>query len=78
MLGRERVGVRDNFFDLGGHSLLLTRLINHIRSKLGVSLPLKVVFERPTVRGMASWIESSRAAGQEFETDGDNREEFVL
>jgi len=74
----EHVGVNDKFFDLGGHSLLLTRLINHIRSKMDVSLPLKAVFEGPTVRGMARWIESSRVVDQEQKTDDGDREEFVL
>lgn len=78
LLRVEHVGVNDNFFDLGGHSLLLTRLINHIRSKMGVSLPLKAVFEGPTVRGMARWIESSRVVDQEQKTDDGDREEFVL
>jgi acyl carrier protein len=56
VLGIEKVGIHDNFFDLGGHSLLVAQVIEHLRSKFPVEFPMEILFERPTVHLLGRMI----------------------
>jgi amino acid adenylation domain-containing protein len=73
ILGTKRVGIHDNFFELGGHSLLATRVLARIRNDLGVNLPVRALFDSPTVAGLAERI----LAAQLGDLPLDQREEFL-
>ena len=70
----------DNFFDLGGHSLMAARLMSKLRTVSGMDLPLRDLFARPTVAGLAEaidalqWLQKSKAPTY----SADIREEIVL
>jgi len=59
LLGVEHVGVHDDFFALGGHSLLATQIIARLKDMFELELPLKVIFEAPTVARMAVLVEEA-------------------
>jgi acyl carrier protein len=60
VLGLGRVGARDNFFDLGGHSLLATQVLSRLHQAFPVDIPLRRLFEEPTVANMARAITESK------------------
>jgi acyl transferase domain-containing protein/acyl carrier protein len=81
LLGIDRVGIDDNFFELGGHSLIATGLLSRIHREFHVKLPLRTIFDAPTVRGLTqrvadlSWASRDRQSPPD---DPDGREEFEI
>jgi amino acid adenylation domain-containing protein len=58
----DRVGIQDNFFELGGHSLLATQVVVRIQSSLSIEIPLRLMFECPTIAQLSSRVEDLRKA----------------
>jgi acyl transferase domain-containing protein len=75
LFGIEQIGVEDNFLELGGHSLLAIQMITQVRNLCGVDLPVTVLFESPTITGLAREI--ARAQGGEEEEDPEELERLL-
>jgi len=69
------LSIDDNFFDIGGHSILATRLVFQLRNTFSVDVPLGFVFKVPTIRGMATEIDHLRGNNVSTTTFGPNNEE---
>lgn len=80
LLKLETVGVYHNFFALGGHSLLATQVISRVKDGLGIQLPIRALFESPTIAGLAERIDTLKAIIQTpvAEAHSTEREEFEI
>jgi len=67
LIGSQMIGIHDNFFELGGHSLLATRIVTRLRDTFHIKLPIRLLFESPTVAGLSELIVAKLAE----ELDGD-------
>jgi acyl carrier protein len=63
VLGAEQVGITDNFFEMGGHSLMAMQVVARIRRVFDVEVPIRSLFEDPTIKGLANEVEEARAKG---------------
>ena len=70
VLGLERVGAHDNFFELGGHSLLAIRAVSRIREAFQLEIPLRAIFETPTIAGLGQLVHEDKLRGGVDETPG--------
>jgi acyl carrier protein len=75
VLTLEKLGIHDNFFELGGHSLLATQIISRVRQALCVELPLRTLFEAPTVAELAACLETIAWARQGLQTASSTTED---
>ncbi|QUS58939.1 non-ribosomal peptide synthetase [Pseudovibrio brasiliensis] len=66
VLQLDGVGIRDNFFEIGGHSLRATRITARMQDALGVEVPLRIFFERPTIEQTLDYIFEELEAAEEF------------
>lgn len=64
VLGVERLSIRDNFFEMGGHSLLAIKVVSRVQDALHVELPVGSLFESPTIEGLAAKIDAAMRDGQ--------------
>lgn len=81
VLGTEAIGIHDDFFDLGGHSVLATRILTTLRRELEPALTLRQLFEATTVAELSAEIEAlrfARDAGQPGNDSAQNRERLVI
>jgi acyl carrier protein len=65
VLGIDQIGLDDDFFSLGGHSLMAADIVERVRSELGLDLPLGQLFEQPTVAGVAEYLSGTWSAAAE-------------
>lgn len=76
-----QVGMNDNFFEIGGDSLIAAQIMTQLRQRFAMDIPLRTLFDAPTVAGVAAYVEAVQAArgAQPDDAAGDDeREEFLI
>ena len=63
----DKISLHDNFFDLGGHSLLATQVVSRLRQRLMVEIPMRAIFDKPTLSGLAESVEKSETIAVDAE-----------
>jgi surfactin family lipopeptide synthetase A len=77
----DRVGVHDNFFELGGHSLLATQLVHRVRTDMTIDIPLKMLFEHPSIADLSTQLDIGLKASMSarlLDREGERYEEGEL
>ncbi|MEH2032602.1 MAG: non-ribosomal peptide synthase/polyketide synthase [Nostoc sp.] len=69
VLGMQQIGINDNFFTLGGHSLIATQIISRIREVFEIEVPLRHIFEAPTIASLTEVIETAQKEGLQEQSD---------
>lgn len=78
VLGTKPIGVKDDFFEIGGHSLRATRVVNMIESATGVRLPLKIMFEKPTAEELSLEISKSDNSGDASIPQAEKKASYLM
>jgi acyl carrier protein len=73
VLGTEKLSIEDNFFDLGGHSMLMVQMHSKLRAKLPRDLLLVELFQFPTIRALAAHVDQVATSEAESHTEGEDR-----
>jgi acyl carrier protein len=68
LLGVERVSVQDNFFEIGGHSLMVIKMVSHIKKEFELSIPISVLFKFTTIGELSKYLEWEKSTSQSEDT----------